>query len=822
MDEIVLGLSAAKEQSLFPDSLKKAITPSVTVTPTSLPTSSSHGMSQKPFTITVTSVPSSAPSTTKTSTIPVVPTLSNKDSFSTYLAQQQKPSQRKNYEAMIADINKDFSKVNSFSHEAKVNKWLAEQNAALAEQPLGSDYLNPRRRRPRVDPTLLDWKKLTGDENVAVINRVTGKKLTGPKAPTLKRLGQWLIENPMYDIDPKWADLVKERGILNNDMQKRVQGNSSSSSKQKTQPGRPPLLASPTGSTSSVSSANLVTSMASSLPFPSLAGSGMSGLNSSLLSGLSSLGQFDPKNPLLMPFAGMPNMNALSSMGGLGNLTNMNLFANLAGLGLPGLAGMDAAAAAAALTGETSSKSSSSSTSSSKAKQQKPSEAHSSSKTQSSSSSSIPTSTPFPFFFPNPSLLYTPIGLAGLNPFSLQPGMTAAYDTLAQQCGLLNGGLNPVATPTSKSSKSSRAQTSTTTSTSLNSSTQSGKSRSGRDTTQLAQQLLLPPDTHLLESISKAAGLDAASFKQSKSDKKDDKRKALESLRGMLPTDFTNFDKKGKKDNIPGFADFSKLLEASAVASTSKKPREQEMKEALEQLSKTNAEFLARAMAEEQQHQQQQLINQQLKATTAKRQRESLSREILESPTACEETPAKKLKESILETSIISMPAPIATIPTLEVGGTDFETLLPPSTVVKAGMNLEIEENKEKCLDNPLPLTATTTTTINPTEIETITGNVGGNESNVASESANETDNQTESQDQQQDPTATPKKNATKRTRGKRKSGELPIDPESIREKKNLRSSASRSAAAAAARAEREQAAAKLLEAEKAQEQEGA
>ena len=47
----------------------------------------------------------------------------------------------------------------------------------MPEQPLTSDYLAPRRRRPRVDPSLLDWKKLTGEENVSVINRLTGKKV---------------------------------------------------------------------------------------------------------------------------------------------------------------------------------------------------------------------------------------------------------------------------------------------------------------------------------------------------------------------------------------------------------------------------------------------------------------------------------------------------------------------------------------------------------------------------------------------------------------------------------------------------------------------
>jgi chromodomain-helicase-DNA-binding protein 7 len=48
----------------------------------------------------------------------------------------------------------------------------------MTDQQMSADFLSaPRRRRPRVDPTLLDWKKLTGEENVSVINRTTGKKV---------------------------------------------------------------------------------------------------------------------------------------------------------------------------------------------------------------------------------------------------------------------------------------------------------------------------------------------------------------------------------------------------------------------------------------------------------------------------------------------------------------------------------------------------------------------------------------------------------------------------------------------------------------------
>lgn len=64
LDEIVMGLSAAKEQKTFsdpslPSSKKQQIPPSVSVTPANQPppASSQQQQNQKPFTITVTSVP---------------------------------------------------------------------------------------------------------------------------------------------------------------------------------------------------------------------------------------------------------------------------------------------------------------------------------------------------------------------------------------------------------------------------------------------------------------------------------------------------------------------------------------------------------------------------------------------------------------------------------------------------------------------------------------------------------------------------------------------------------------------------------------------
>lgn len=68
LDEIVFGLSAAKEQKTFsdpllssPSSKKAQIPPSVSVTPASGPSSltNQQSASQKPFSVTVTSVPGS-------------------------------------------------------------------------------------------------------------------------------------------------------------------------------------------------------------------------------------------------------------------------------------------------------------------------------------------------------------------------------------------------------------------------------------------------------------------------------------------------------------------------------------------------------------------------------------------------------------------------------------------------------------------------------------------------------------------------------------------------------------------------------------------
>uniref|UniRef100_A0A182SL09 Kismet n=1 Tax=Anopheles maculatus TaxID=74869 RepID=A0A182SL09_9DIPT len=198
LDEIVLGLSAAKEhKTIFGDptppggsfsgsSMKKPqIPPSVSVTPASAPTSASQQPPQKPFTITVTSVPGnpkggqgsssgvgSASSSGNSAAAAAASmqaalqgmsgmssAMSTKDSLNalfaqaaqveqqSFLKQQQKliqslpanSPQRKAYEAMFAEMKQAAelsSKLGQYgsAHDAKVNKWLAEQTAALTEQ----------------------------------------------------------------------------------------------------------------------------------------------------------------------------------------------------------------------------------------------------------------------------------------------------------------------------------------------------------------------------------------------------------------------------------------------------------------------------------------------------------------------------------------------------------------------------------------------------------------------------------------------------------------------------------------------------------------
>jgi len=102
----------------------------------------------------------------------------------------------------------------------------------------------------------------------------------------LKHLGQWLSENPAFDVDPRWSDLVREKANLPTDLQRRVPGGGGGGEKKKG-PGRPPMLSTPPATTANstsipTSSANAYSSLGA---FSSIPGSDSVNVASKILFG---------------------------------------------------------------------------------------------------------------------------------------------------------------------------------------------------------------------------------------------------------------------------------------------------------------------------------------------------------------------------------------------------------------------------------------------------------------------------------------------------------------------------------------------------------
>jgi len=144
-------------------------------------------------------------------------------------------------------------------------------------------------------------------------------------------------------------------------------------------------------------------------------------LNPNLLASLP-LGSLDPKNPLFMPFGGLGslgglgNLGSLGSLGSLGNLSSLGLGNSIFGFGFPGME-----------MGEKPGKESSHSaggppTSSSAGKKEEKKQKGNSSSAALASQNML--SSALPFLFPNPGLMYNPLGLGsfplggGMNPSS--------------------------------------------------------------------------------------------------------------------------------------------------------------------------------------------------------------------------------------------------------------------------------------------------------------------------------------------------------------------------------------------------------------------
>ncbi|XP_045520347.1 chromodomain-helicase-DNA-binding protein 7-like [Pieris brassicae] len=623
LDEIVLGLSAAKgrssstsNSSVEPPRTKTAtILPEVTVTPAA-PPSTSTAPPQKPFSVTVTNVPS--------------PHTSSKE-LSSFL--QQSLEQSKTPKATQSIQTKPFS------HEAKVNKWLAEQ-------------ANVDSRRRGVAP------RLSPEEHVPVVHRVTGKRLVGHKAPQLKHLAHWIAENPMYDIDSKWTEGIKEHVKLPQDVRSQRHSPMQSAPAPERKKGRPPTLDS--SSASVLSNTHLNQNLA--------------GLNPALLASLSSLSAFDPKtlaatlsnltgfDPklLLNSFSGMPNL--------LGNMAGGNIFSNLAGLGLPGFPSLDMNSVSG----------SSNAADNKSSKTRKPTESTSASSSKSSSSQ-------FPFVFSNPNMLYPQLGLNSLSPFGVHSGMSSPYDAL----GILGSSLAATSSSTTLHNSNSGSRSSKTTtprSSTVVTPTSTSRQQKVSDRAQSSNlpQILLPPDPYLLESISKQSMNFEASMKLDKRAREadiheaaatdlsrvDKKKTPYDALRTHMPPEFAAVQEKllkGDKKDI----DVNKMLleqmasgalSASLVSSVESKKAKDE-KDTFEKLSK---DYMTRLAAEESNI-----------SLPNKRVVEDVNTE--PENLALQPTP-KKLKESQDTATTRNKPSES------HAAEMDLEDLIAPSTVIKTGV----------------------------------------------------------------------------------------------------------------------------------------
>lgn len=680
LDEIVLGLSAAKGRSPSTSTTgsetprsRSTVLPDVTVTPAVPPTSLSTASAQKPFSVTLTNVPSSQASSKE---------------LSSFLQQSLEQSTK------VQKSSSSAVPMKSYSHEAKVNKWLAEQASVDT-------------RRRGTTPCLAP------EERVPVVHRVTGKRIVGHKAPQLKHLAQWIAENPMYDIDSKWTEGIKEHVKLPQDVRSQrhspMQSTSSMSERKK---GRPPTIDS---TSANVLSANahlnqnmaglnpaLLASLSSLSAFDpkTLAAtlSNLTGFDPKLLNSfdpklLSSLSSFDSKNsPLLNSFGSMPNL--------LGNIAGGNIFANLAGLGLPGFSSLDMNSLGGATTSDN------------KTKSRKPSEGGSATGSKSSNAQ-------FPFVFPNPNMLYPQLGLSGLNPFGMHTGMTSAYDAL----GLLSNNLaasSSAASLHSSGHSSTRSSTKTTTPRSSTVVTNSAGSRqqkvSDRQQSSQLPQILLPPDPYLLESLSKQS-LNYESLlrgeKRSRESeahettstatdlsKAEKKKIPFEALRSQVPPEFVAVQEKllkGDKKDI----DISKMLleqmasgalSASLVSSVEAKRAKDNEKETFEKLNKNSSEYTSRTISSDE------------SATSISLTHKRSHEEMINEPEnlalqSVDINTAKKLKEMAPQENMSKIDKQADN--TTNTGEMDLEDLIAPSTVIKTGMKAsDFESNLPKMTTN--------------------------------------------------------------------------------------------------------------------------
>ncbi|ESN89899.1 hypothetical protein HELRODRAFT_116695 [Helobdella robusta] len=94
--------------------------------------------------------------------------------------------------------------------EAPTLKVLEDWLDLHPEYVVDNEKYHQQSRKMRLDPMRLTLNDLTGEENVTVVNRNTGKKISGMKAPMLMDLADWLLKNQGFDVDSRWHSLIRQ------------------------------------------------------------------------------------------------------------------------------------------------------------------------------------------------------------------------------------------------------------------------------------------------------------------------------------------------------------------------------------------------------------------------------------------------------------------------------------------------------------------------------------------------------------------------------------------------------------------------------------
>ncbi|KAI1285481.1 Chromodomain-helicase-DNA-binding protein 7 [Halotydeus destructor] len=360
-------------------------------------------------------------------------------------------------------------------------------NTELLELPEG----RRRGRRPKTEQSTHESPNLTGDENVTVINRMTGKKITGSKAPPLKHLTEWLEKNPMFDVDSKWKPSIRENmssfktptvpvsshsssGSIRTRTSDRRSDNSSSSSSSASG-SRRTTAASLLAHGQSGHPSHTPTSSSAGFNFNAAGLNSLAGFNPSLLAGFPSMKMFmdmptsgsstasSSKSSASSSSSGTNSTNTTSSahnnmffpFGGLAGMGLTNPLFGFPGFNMPGMGGANPLAGLEEKKGKDGS-------SGEKSKSDK------SGKGKNSNQNSMASlfgagglgSSGLPFMYPNPNMLYPGLGLGGFGGLPGSPFGSLAQSSLMNGLGIGTSGMSGFTNTTTTSSTGNKSRSS--------------------------------------------------------------------------------------------------------------------------------------------------------------------------------------------------------------------------------------------------------------------------------------------------------------------------------------------------------------------------